>query len=170
MNKLYGIADLHFGHKNIIEYETRPYRDVSHMDKSLIKNWNSTVTKKDKILVAGDFSFLSKEDTKNVVSQLYGYKILIMGNHDRGRSIDWWYEVGFNEVYKHPIVYKDFLIVSHEPPDYIPNNTPYFYLYGHVHGSEMYKTITKTSSCLSVERWGYAPSSIDKIIEISKIV
>jgi calcineurin-like phosphoesterase family protein len=116
----------------------------------------------------GDFSFYSQEKTREIVSRLQGHKILVMGNHDRSRGIKWWYEVGFDEVYKHPIVLNDFLMLSHEPPHYIPPNTPYFYIYGHVHGSEMYKTITKTSSCVSVERWDYAPIELQKLTDLVK--
>jgi calcineurin-like phosphoesterase family protein len=170
MFKTFFIADLHFGHTNIIEYEKRPFKGVHEMNLALIKNWNSVVSKKDKVIVAGDVSFLSSEDTKGIISKLQGHKILVMGNHDRGRNIPWWYEVGFNEVYKHPIVYNDFIIVSHEPPHYIPPNTPYFYIYGHVHNSEMYRTITKTSACVSVERWDYTPVELEKITDLVRLI
>jgi len=170
MNKTYFIADLHFGHGNMIEYENRPFKDARQMNEALIKNWNSVVTQKDKVFILGDVSFHSKETTKEIISRLYGQKILIMGNHDRGRNIAWWNEVGFKEVYRYPIVYNDFIILSHEPPSYIPPNTPYFYLYGHVHGSEMYKTITKTSACVSVERWDYTPVEYNKIQDLVKLL
>jgi calcineurin-like phosphoesterase family protein len=170
MEKIYLVADLHFGHKNIIEYENRPFKDIFSMDKEISSNWNAVVSNKDKIFVLGDVSFHGKERTKNIISKLNGHKILVMGNHDRGRSINWWYDIGFNEVYKYPILIKDFFMLSHEPPHYIPQNTPYFYLYGHVHSSEMYKTITKTSACTSIERWDYKPVNLEKILDLSKVV
>jgi len=168
MQNIFFIADLHLGHKNIIDYEKRPFSSTDNMNKSIIKNWNSVVTNKDKVLVAGDVSFLDKDETKKVIDQMNGYKILIMGNHDRGRSIQWWYDVGFNEVSKHPILFQDFILVSHEPPTYIPPLTPYFYIYGHVHSSEMYKTVTATSCCVSVERWNYTPVNLKEILELVK--
>lgn len=170
MNKVYFTADPHYGHGNIIEYEHRPFKDTEQMNETLIKNWNSVVTQKDKVFVLGDVSFHSKDKTTEIISKLYGHKVLVVGNHDKGRNIKWWYEVGFDEVYKYPIVYNDFIFLSHEPPHYIPSNTPYFYLYGHVHSSEMYKTITKTSACVSVERWDYAPVSFEKIQELTKLL
>lgn len=112
--KIFITSDLHFFHKNIIDYENRPFKDIDEMHNVLIKNWNNTVSKSDKIFIAGDLAFTNKENTVKLVQILNGYKILILGNHDRNHSVKWWYETGFNEIYKYPIVYKNY-IISHEP-------------------------------------------------------
>lgn len=39
--KIFVIADLHFGHKNITQYENRPYDSIEEMGNQLICNWNS---------------------------------------------------------------------------------------------------------------------------------
>lgn len=166
MAKTFFIADLHFGHKNIIEYEHRPFKDIESMDEKMYQNWNNIVSKEDRVFVLGDVSFYDREKTTTIVSGLNGHKNLILGNHDRGWNIDYWYRCGFDFVSKFPIVVDDFLFLSHEPPQYIPQNTPYYYLYGHVHGSEMYKTVTKTSACMSVERWNYKPVEMDELIQL----
>jgi calcineurin-like phosphoesterase family protein len=44
MEKIYLVADLHFGHKNIIEYENRPFKDIFSMDKEISSNWNAVVS------------------------------------------------------------------------------------------------------------------------------
>lgn len=166
MNKTYVIADLHFSHENIIKYENRPFRDVEHMNSFLIANWNRVVNKHDTVFVLGDVSFTGKEETKEIIGQLNGKKILIMGNHDRGRSPDnFWRYVGFDEVYRYPIVYREFLVMSHEPPAYFNDATPFAWIYGHVHGTDMYQTVTKNSACVSVERWNYTPVDLDWLIK-----
>ena len=38
------ISDLHFGHKNVILFEHRPFSDVDTMDHCLIQLWNSRVS------------------------------------------------------------------------------------------------------------------------------
>ena len=139
------------------------------MDSAIIKNWNKIVTKNDKVFVAGDVSFYGKEKTMEIINQLYGKKTLIKGNHDQ-RSNQWWTDVGFADVSDYPIIYKEWLVIRHEPPTYINDAMPFFWIYGHVHSTEMYKTITKNTACVCVERWDYAPVQLDKIFELSKLV
>ena len=78
----YITSDLHFGHKNIIVYENRPYKDVSEMDQKLIEIWNKKVKEDDLVYILGDFSFYDGDGTNNILKQLNGKKILIVGNHD----------------------------------------------------------------------------------------
>jgi calcineurin-like phosphoesterase family protein len=168
--KTFVTSDLHFGHKNIIVYENRPFLTVEEMDQKLIQNWNNVVSKTDKVFVLGDVSFYDKEKTKELVTQLNGKKILICGNHDKGRNVQWWLDVGFQEVSKFPIIINEFIVLSHEPPTYFNSCTPYFYLYGHVHGSDMYKTVTKNTACVCCERWGYTPVNLEKIKDLATLV
>lgn len=74
----------------------------------MIENWNAAVAAGDTVFHLGDFSFLGLEATRDIVSRLNGYKILILGNRDRGRGRSWWLEAGFDEVSEYPLVYKDF--------------------------------------------------------------
>ena len=168
MSKLFLTADQHFGHANIIKYENRPFASIETMDTALIEKWNRVVGKTDTVIVAGDVSFYPKEKTAEIIRQLYGKKLLVKGNHDQ-RNSRWWIDVGFDEVSSYPIIYKEWLVVQHEPPTYINDAMPYFYIYAHVHGTPMYKTITPTTACVSVERWDYAPVTLDRILDLSKL-
>ncbi len=160
--KIFLIADTHFGHENIIKYENRPFDDLKDMDEVMIKKWNSVVGKDDIVYHLGDVSFYNKEKTKAIISRLNGKKILIKGNHDKD-SNQWWRDVGFFEVSEYPIILNEWVILQHTPPTYINEAMPYYYIYGHVHNTEMYQTITKTSACVCVERWDYTPVDIEEI-------
>jgi calcineurin-like phosphoesterase family protein len=76
-------SDTHFGHKNIIKYSNRPFNDVQHMNEMLIKNWNDTVAPDDLVFHLGDVALGPWEDWDRVLTRLNGYKVLVVGNHDR---------------------------------------------------------------------------------------
>lgn len=164
MSKIFVCADLHFGHKNIIKYENRPFENVSHMNEQLIKNWNKVVKPKDTVYVLGDVSFAGNRETKELLSRLNGRKILIMGNHDRERSIHKWQELGFDWASPYPIVYNEYIVLMHKPPTYFNDACPYFYVYGHVHGTPDYQSHTQTSACVSIERLNYSPVLLEDVI------
>lgn len=159
MSKAFFISDHHFGHKHIIDFESRPFKDADEMNEIMIEKWNAVVGKQDKVFHLGDFSFLNKEKTKAIVSRLNGYKILILGNHDRGRSRAWWLDAGFDEVSEHPIIYKDFFFLSHEPM-YMNYHMPYVNVHGHIH-SQKYEGVNYFN--VSVEHWDYTPLTFEQI-------
>ncbi|MDR2601046.1 MAG: metallophosphoesterase, partial [Spirochaetaceae bacterium] len=112
--KAYIWSDLHLGHENVIRYCNRPFTDVKEMNTALLHAWKSTVKNGDTIINLGDVGLrLNREYLATVIQRLPGYKILVMGNHDRKKPVRWWLDVGFNEVYPHPVVYEGNYILSH---------------------------------------------------------
>ena len=79
-------------------------------------------------------------------------------------------DVGFDSVSKYTIILNEFIVLQHEPPMYFNDATPYFYIYGHVHSTDSYKTITKNTACVCVERWNYTPVEINDIMNLVKLV
>ena len=57
MSKIFFTSDLHFGHANIIKYDSRPFNSISHMDEELIKRWNESVSPNDTVYILGDISW-----------------------------------------------------------------------------------------------------------------
>lgn len=163
MSDVFFIADTHFGHKNIIKYENRPFDTLEEMDNSMLKNWNNVVSSQDIVFILGDFSFYNKSKTQDIVNSLNGKKSLIIGNHDR-ETISYYLSLGFRNVYDYPIIYNEFWILSHEPL-YINNNMPYANIFGHVHANKEYTNFSNQSFCVSVERINYTPITFDKIKE-----
>ena len=43
---IYYIADMHFGHKNVLRFDNRPFADTELMDEVLIHNWNERVNRR----------------------------------------------------------------------------------------------------------------------------
>jgi calcineurin-like phosphoesterase family protein len=76
------IADLHFGHSNIIKFDNRPFDSVDDMNETLIRNWNKVVGKGDTTYILGDFCWGKEPEWIELLNKLNGNKVLIRGNHD----------------------------------------------------------------------------------------
>jgi len=87
------IADTHFGHTNINMYE--PIRKkvssaygYNDPDGYLIDAWNQTVSKNDTVFHLGDFCFIHN-NILSLSKSLQGKKILLVGNHDKLKDIEY---------------------------------------------------------------------------------
>jgi len=85
---VYFTSDTHFGHRNIIKYCNRPFTSAEEMDNDIITKWNETLKDTDTVFHLGDFSFLDKEKTRTVLSNLNGNIILVRGNHDASKHVE----------------------------------------------------------------------------------
>lgn len=129
-------SDTHFGHENIIKYCDRPFKNVDHMNEVIIDNWNSVVSSGDTVYHLGDVALGQIDKSLACVSRLNGYKILILGNHDRpfmraGKAdfLSWLkrYEEIFDEVWhwmgnRTVLLNGQEFVVSHFP--YTGDHTP----------------------------------------------
>ncbi len=161
MKNTFFIADTHFGHKNVILYENRPFKNVEEMDSYMINKWNEVVDKEDDVYILGDFSYYDKEKTKEIINSLNGNKYIVLGNHEE-ESIEYYYSAGFKRVYDCPVIFQEYYILSHKPI-YINPNMPYVNIFGHVHSNPLYNDYSNQSFCVSVERIGYCPIEFNDI-------
>lgn len=154
--KLYIISDNHYFHSNIIEYENRPfdgyyvhtipiYTPVQQMNEYMLYCHNSTVNDDDIVLNLGDFSFGGRGLVDPLVRRLKGKMYIIMGNHDRKRTVTWFEKRGFIKAFKKP-VFLDNYVLSHEPvkPDEI-KGTDLINLHGHIHNTVHYNKFLNDS-------------------------
>lgn len=80
----YYIADLHFFHTAMnSKMDCRGFADVGQMNEYMIRKWNGKVRKNDEVVIIGDFSWGSPEETGELLKRLNGRLYLIQGNHDR---------------------------------------------------------------------------------------
>ena len=164
--KRYLIADTHFGHSNIIEYENRPFSSVQEMDEYLIKLWNSIVKNDDLVYVLGDFTLSRRMNViKELIRQLQGRKILIMGNHDTRKPKDY-VECGFEVATRKPMMVEPGVILMHEPfEDASLIACNYIYFFGHVHNNHSLMDEYQNCKCVSVERIDYRPVDLDVLLK-----
>ena len=89
-------SDWHLFHDKILDFCDRPFKDIDHMHRVLINNYNSTVPKDGVCYFGGDMGMSSFDNMKNIISKLNGTKVLILGNHDK--NVNAAYRMGFDVV------------------------------------------------------------------------
>jgi calcineurin-like phosphoesterase family protein/integrase len=162
IGKVYIWSDLHLGHEDIIGYGNQPFKDAVEMNDALLQIWKTAVTPADTIINLGDVALnLDKEYLTKAIQRMPGHKILVMGNHDREKPAGWWQEVGFDEVYPHPIVYEGKCILSHDIVGMV-TGSEFINIHGHIHNLN-----AGIPNCInvSVEMTGYKPVLLEELIQ-----
>lgn len=79
-------SDVHIGHATVLKstFDNRPFRDLNHMHESFIKRYNATVPENGTCYFLGDIGLCNKTIISDIINQLNGTKVLILGNHDKG--------------------------------------------------------------------------------------
>lgn len=132
------IADLHFGHKNILAYDNRPFTDIEAHDAEIMERWNNSVSENDDVFILGDVSWYSAAKTAGLMQRLNGTKHLIIGNHDGELLKSKSYRNCFQEIERY-LEFEDEgqkIILCHYP--ILSFNSMYqgaWHFYGHVHSS-----------------------------------
>lgn len=123
-NAIWLYSDPHFGDEEM-QFIRKDYIG----DDEQVRRINSKVGKKDVIIILGDIGDIS------YIEKIRGYKILVLGNHDKGKS---YYQKDndknrllFDEVYNGIVTLNDKIVLSHEPID-----MPFmFNIHGHDHSN-----------------------------------
>lgn len=139
----YYIADCHFGHKNILRFDGRPFADLYQMEEVMTMLWNAAVRKDDTVYILGDFCWGKADEWLRLVKQLNGRKVLIEGNHDLGKYpaalknqfADIKDKLEITDHDKAGVARK--VILSHYPEMFYKHscNEKYYMLCGHVHAT-----------------------------------
>ena len=185
------ISDLHFGHRNILRYDNRPFSTVEEMDDALEQLWNETVSPKDTTYILGDVCWQQNyEEWKYTLSRLNGTKFIVKGNHDRHDYLKRLMRDGVIKDWEHQMVVDDGprkVVLNHSPmPFFVNQHVPnWYHLYGHVHVSYDYNIILSTRKVVEelyqhevrmfnvgcmVPGMHYMPRTLDEIVEIDNSI
>ena len=152
------ISDLHFGHTNMAI--KRGFSSADEMNQHIIQKWNSVINKRDMVYILGDIT-MEKKAGYELLSQLKGDKIVILGNHDRGQHVP--------ELLKYVtkvagmVNYKGDYILTHCPIH--PSELAFRFSYnvhGHVHENTLDDPRYINVSCEAVD---YTPVEFSKLIK-----
>jgi calcineurin-like phosphoesterase family protein len=77
-------ADFHLGHRNIIRYCARPFRDVGEMDSTILDRLNAAAKERETLYFLGDFCLGGAKHVERYLDGVRCKRIyFIKGNHDR---------------------------------------------------------------------------------------
>jgi calcineurin-like phosphoesterase family protein len=140
--KTYVTSDLHFGHKNIMNFcpesRARFNNDLGYMHEAMIKEWNELIAPEDTVYILGDVAFMSGFNAALIMMRLNGSKILVEGNHDRKTLMDVNFRKEFKEVHKYlDINYNGTKVVMFHYPiaEWDQMHRGSVHLHGHLHGN-----------------------------------
>lgn len=163
--KTYFTADLHFGHRKIIELCNRPFNSIEEHDEALIEYWNKIVKKEDEVFILGDFALSPFEYARKIRFKLNGRIFYIEGNHDKIAS-------KLKDTFKW---YKQTCLIKREDTTIWLSHYPHmswpksihgsYHLYGHVHGrnSGSEEVLNRLMYDVGVDKNQYSPVSLEKI-------
>ena len=187
MTKVFFIADLHFGHKDVIAFDNRPFRNVEEMEEEMIRHWNAKVSKKDHVFVIGDmFGGVNTTHAGEIVHALNGRIHLIRGNHDPKGEV---FESLFEEVALSKQIQvrvrgeKQRVVMRHRLlPVFRGSDEGVVQLYGHTHDSliariedeyiKMMNWLGFPLQAFSVSacRMDYEPKTLEEIMEKAGVI
>jgi calcineurin-like phosphoesterase family protein len=144
----YVFTDPHFGHEKLMRIHRPEFGTVEEMHERILKNYNDTIINNDiKVYWLGDLG--NKEFIEELLPKMRGYKILILGNHDKYAKS--FYNKYFNEVHETGIFWSKRILLSHHP---LPVEEGIINVHGHTHQIDI-KTGQHFNVC--VERTDYKP-------------
>ena len=182
MSKVFFISDLHFGHKYVIAFDKRPFKNVQEMEREMIRRWNAKVSPEDHVFVVGDmFGKVTTAHAGEIVHTLNGKIHLIRGNHDPKGEL---FESLFEAVVPSKAIQvrvrgeKQKVIMRHRLlPVFRGNDEGVVHLYGHTHGSAVtdmedryihfmnWLGVPMHSFNVGACRMDYEPRTLEEILE-----
>lgn len=161
MKHTYVISDTHFNHDNMPTYCKRPV----NFTEILIKRWQEVVKPEDLVIHLGDVAIGNRRHVKDILAELPGRKVLVLGNHDKQHGPDWWMDQGFSfacEAMKYRGCW-----LTHAPSPVLPMGCR-LNIHGHLHNftKEVHPDYHAEpfQRLFAVEYTDYRPVNFDKFV------
>jgi calcineurin-like phosphoesterase family protein len=179
-------SDHHLEHNNIIEYCSRPFTSVEHMNDELVSRWNACVKSNDCVLHLGDVTLVNynkdvlhkkRPDFVELIKSLNGVKILVPGNHDDKRMFSFYEECGWhivrNELQPHDekkklygFILDDVMYCHNYRAASLIDTDVKVVVHGHAHGTrQRVECDPRTYIDVGVDCWGLAPVEVSNMLD-----
>lgn len=176
------ISDTHFGHKNVIKFDHRPFSCIEEMDEMIIHLWNGRVSDDDDVWFLGDFCHRSGRTPDWYLRRLKGRKHLIIGNHDtwvygeKGEQYRDYFETIDQIARVDDVVRKNNeeekvkIVLCHYPIlEWWHKHHGVYHIYGHIHTDtgDTFRIISQFDHALNAAAAinNYTPASLRELIE-----
>jgi len=161
-------SDWHLFHVNILDYCARPFRNVQHMQETIVANYQQRVAEDDVVWFLGDLTMQGSrqiQGVQKIISRLPGQKHFILGNHDRFK-VQSYLRMGFLSFHTSiDLQYRgqQYHLV-HDPKNAPPGT--HRLICGHVH--EKWKTRQQpyVTVNVGVDVWEFAPVQMTDVVTI----
>lgn len=174
MSDIWFAADLHLGHKGMIDgfADGRPgprshkFASIEQHDEAIVEQINSVVKPQDKLYLLGDIA-LSKAGLAKI-TMIQGHKRLIFGNHDQDKAKV--YAAYFEKLAGAKVL--EGMVLTHIPvhPCALTRRSMQVNVHGHLHDERVMTTKGSVMpyadpryQCVSMEQIGYTPIHIDEL-------
>jgi calcineurin-like phosphoesterase family protein len=137
MPSVFLVSDTHFGHAGVCRFtredgsKLRPWDDAEAMDEAMVAAWNDRVRPQDKVYHLGDV-VINRRSLKTL-ARLNGDKVLIRGNHDIFRDVE--YSEYFRELRAYHVM--NGMILSHIPVHEASLGRFGVNIHGHLHAGRV---------------------------------
>lgn len=133
----YFSSDYHWGHKNVLRYDSRPFETIEDHDKCIVENHNKIVRPTDHFWFVGDLSLGDLREAELMLRDMNGIKHFIKGNHDHDNTIKIYKRCGIYHGEQITVVIdRQKIILNHCRMYTWPNsNHGSWNIHGHSHGA-----------------------------------
>lgn len=133
----YFASDYHWGHKNVLEYDKRPFESIEDHDKHIVECHNKIVRPTDHFWFLGDLSLGDMKEAELLLRDMNGIKHFIKGNHDHNETIDIYKRCGIYHGEQITIVIDGQKIILNHCRMYVWPNSHHgsWNIHGHSHGT-----------------------------------
>ena len=165
-------ADMHFGHRNVIKFDGRPFRDTEEMDEYIIERWNERVSDRDTVYILGDVCYRNAHPASWYLKRLKGHKYLITGNHEKAvlsepnalKLLD-----GYDQIKTIRDGDKQIVLCHYPMAEWPGLFQEAWHIYGHIHNNKTmtYELMAKLKRALNAGCMinNYVPVTFDELLE-----
>jgi hypothetical protein len=175
MPAVFLVSDTHFGHAGVCRFtrndgvtKLRPWTDPDEMDEFMVAAWNERVRPTDKVYHLGDV--VINRRALGIMRRLNGDKVLIRGNHDIFRDVE--YREHFRELRAYHVM--NGMILSHIPIHSESLGRFGVNIHGHLHANRVMlpgfngkitDIVDVRYHCVCVEQTEFAPILFEDVIK-----